>query len=67
MNPLTAVKLNQRLNRIFDGKKIAVNALRHSYLTDKYAENSKMNKKLEDDMESMGSSKNMAVNYIKID
>jgi hypothetical protein len=55
------------LNRIFDGKKIAVNALRHSYLTDKYAENSKMNKKLEDDMESMGSSKNMAVNYIKID
>jgi len=27
--PLTAVKLNQRLNKIFDGKKISVNALRH--------------------------------------
>jgi len=67
MNPLTAVKLNQRLNRIFDGKKIGVNSMRHAFLTDKYAENSKMNKKLEDDMEAMGSSKNMAVNYIKLD
>jgi hypothetical protein len=67
MNPLTAVKLNQRLNRIFDGKKIAVNALRHSYLTDKYADNMKINKKLENDMEAMGSSKSMAQNYIKLD
>ena len=35
MNQLTNVKLNQRMNRIFDGK-ISVNAMRHTYLTDKY-------------------------------
>jgi len=38
MNHLTPVKLNQRLNKIFDGKKVAINALRHSYLTGKYAD-----------------------------
>jgi len=32
---LTSVKLNQRLNQIFDGK-ISVNALRHSFISDKY-------------------------------
>ena len=29
--PLTAVKMNQRLNKLFGGKKISVNALRHSF------------------------------------
>ena len=67
MNPLSAVKLNQRFNRIFDGKKIAVNALRHSYLTDKYADNMKVKKAMADDMSKMGSSLNMAENYIKLD
>lgn len=66
LNPLTSVKLNQRLNRIFDGKKIAVNAIRHSYLTDKYADAMKVNKKLEVDMKEMGSSMDMVQNYIKI-
>jgi hypothetical protein len=36
-NKLNQVKLNQRLNKIFD-MKISVNALRHSYLTNKYGE-----------------------------
>lgn len=67
MNPLSAVKLNQRFNRIFDGKKVSVNNIRHSYLTDKYAENMKVKKAMADDMSKMGSSLNMAENYIKLD
>jgi len=65
MNKLSSVKLNQRLNKIFD-KKVGVNNLRHSYLTDKYAKTSEENKKLEKDMSAMGSSKDMATNYIKL-
>jgi len=63
--PLTSVKLNQRLNKIFDGKKISVNALRHAYLTDKYAHTLRTNAELAEDMTEMGSSKNMATTYIK--
>jgi len=66
MNKLSAVKLNQRLNKIFDGK-ISVNAMRHTYLTTKYKETSLQNKKLENDMEQMGSSASMAPTYIKTD
>lgn len=38
-HPMTSVKLNQRLNSIFDGKKISTNNFRHSYLTEKFGEN----------------------------
>lgn len=65
MNQLSSVKLNQRMNKIF-GKKISVNAMRHSYLTDKYAKTSEESKKLAADMTAMGSSKNMADTYIKL-
>jgi phosphorylcholine metabolism protein LicD len=37
--PLTSVKLNQRLNSIFDGKKVSTNNFRHSYLTEKFGDN----------------------------
>jgi integrase len=66
MNQLSSVKLNQRLNKLFD-KKIGVNGLRHSYLTDKYADHSQKSKSLEKDMQNMGSSLNMADTYIKLD
>jgi hypothetical protein len=66
MNKLSSVKLNQRLNKIFDNRKISVNGLRHSYLTDKYAKTSEENKKLEKDMSAMGSSKEMSQVYIKL-
>lgn len=65
-NPLNSVKLNQYMNKIFGGKKISTNMMRHSYLTDKYMETSINTKKLAKDMESMGSSENMILNYIKI-
>jgi regulator of sigma D len=67
-NPLNSVKLNQYLNKIFGGRKIAVNAMRHSYLTDKYSETSQNSKKLAKDMEAMGSSysPHLADTYIKL-
>lgn len=65
MNPLSSVKLNQRLNKIFD-KKVGVNQLRHTFLTDKYKKTSEESKALANDMSEMGSSKNMADTYIKL-
>jgi integrase len=64
MNPMTAVKLNQRINRIFD-KKVGVNILRHSYLTDKFGETIQQKKEIADTMGEMGSSSNMLETYVK--
>lgn len=66
MNKLSSVKLNQRMNKIFNGK-ISTNAMRHSYLTDKYKETSLQNKRLAEDMSAMASSQSMAPTYIKLD
>jgi len=63
--PLTNVTLNQRLNAMFGGKKIGVNALRHSYLSEKYKGTIKTQEALEKDMTAMGSSTNVSKNYIK--
>jgi hypothetical protein len=65
MNPLSSVKLNQRLNRLFDGKKVGVNQLRHTYLTDKYADTLQQKKAIDADMKDMGSSANMLTTYVK--
>lgn len=62
---LTSVKLNQRLNKLFNNKKIAINTLRHSYLSEKYKETIDLNNKLENDMKEMGSSIGQAKLYIK--
>lgn len=66
MNQLSSVKLNQRMNRIFGNRAISVNAMRHTYLTDKYKKTSEENKQLAEDMTNMGSSSDMAPVYIKI-
>lgn len=66
-NPLTAVTLNQRLNHIFDGKKVSVNALRHSFLTEKYGQVMAANKQMGEDMKNMGSSIAQAETYVKLD
>jgi hypothetical protein len=67
MNPLSSVKLNQRFNRIFDGKKIATNALRHSYLTDKYGDDMKKKQEMNQTMTDMGSSLSQMETYVKLD
>jgi hypothetical protein len=59
--------MNQRLNKLFNGKKISVNALRHSFLTTKYANTMKEMKDMENTMKEMGSSTNVAQNYVKLD
>jgi hypothetical protein len=64
-NPLTSVKLNQRLNKLFEGKKVGVNILRHSYLTDKHIETIDKKKQVEKDMTAMGSSVGMLTTYVK--
>jgi len=64
-NKLSNVKLNQRLNKIFEGKKVGVNQLRHSYLTDKYQDTIESNKELKNDFKQMGSSVLQFETYIK--
>jgi hypothetical protein len=66
MNPLTAVTLNQRMNKIFGGDRgKSVNMMRHTYLTDKFKGTRQEGKNLERTMKEMGSSMNVADNYIK--
>lgn len=64
-NRMTNVKLNQRLNKIF-GKQTGVNALRHTYLTDKHKDTSEKMDELNNDMKMMGSSILQRKTYIKI-
>tara|TARA_R110000868_G_scaffold87656_2_gene244943 strand:+ start:1157 stop:2020 length:864 start_codon:yes stop_codon:yes gene_type:complete len=65
-NKLSNVTLNQRLNKIF-GSKISVNAMRHTFLTDKHKDTIKNIDELKKDMHSMGSSILQAKVYIKND
>lgn len=66
-NPLTAVKINQRLNKIFDGKKVSVNALRHSVLTSRFANTLREVDEMTKTMNQMGSSMRQAKTYVKND
>jgi integrase len=63
-NPLSNVKLTQRLNKLF-GKKVSVNGLRKSYLSENFQPLIKLNKDLADTMGQMGSSKAQETIYIK--
>jgi hypothetical protein len=63
-NQLTAVKVTQRMNRIFNGK-ISTNAMRHSYLTDRYKDTIQVNEALSNDLNKMGSSMTQSTVYIK--
>lgn len=67
LNQLSAIKINQRFNRIFDGRKVSVNNFRHSFLTEKYAEDMKKKNSMADDFSKMGSSIAQAETYIKLD
>jgi integrase len=64
--PLNSVKLNQRFNKMFGGKKVAINAMRHTFLTEKYKKHSEEQKAIDSDMTDMGSSGNMSDTYIKL-
>ena len=63
-NKLSSVKMTQRLNKLF-GKKTSINALRHTYLTDKFGDTLQQKKKIEETMHEMGSSPEMLDTYVK--
>jgi len=63
-NPLSSVTLNQRLNKIFEGK-VSVNQLRHTYLTDHYGHGLQHVTDLQHDMRLMGTSLLQQQTYIK--
>jgi integrase len=64
-NQMTPIKLNQRNNKIYDGK-ISTNILRHSFITDKF-ENKKIStlKNLENEAKAMGHTIEQHLEYIK--
>ena len=64
LKPMTSVKMTQRLNKIF-GKNASVNALRSSYLSDKFQDSIKIKKDIDSTMKKMGSSAKVATAYIK--
>ncbi len=59
-----SVKLNQRLQRIF-GKKVGVNGLRHSSLTEKFLPVVQQKTEIEETMRNMGTSPEMLDTYVK--
>ncbi len=59
-----SVKLNQRLNKLFN-KKVGVNMLRHSIMTDKFGDMLSKQKKAEEYMNKAGSSADMLTTYVK--
>jgi len=67
MNALSSVKLNQRLNKIFDEKKVSVNQLRHTYLTNKFGHTIEQKNAIDNTMTEMGSSSGMLDTYVKKD
>lgn len=64
-NKLSNVKLTQRLNKLFGDKKVSVNQLRHTYLSDKYQDTIKANQDMREDLNRMGSSSIQEKVYIK--
>lgn len=61
---MSSVKLNQKLERMF-GKKVGINTMRHSYMSDKYGELIHAKKSMADDFEKMGSSALQETVYIQ--
>lgn len=64
LNKLSNVKLNQRINKLFD-KKVSVNQLRHTFLSDKYGDLIDKKGQLANDFKDMGSSMIQEPVYIK--
>ena len=65
-NLLSSSQISRMLNKIFDGKKISVDMLRHIYLTDLY-KNVPSIRDMEKTAEDMGHSVESAMTYVKRD
>jgi hypothetical protein len=64
--PLSQVTFTQRLNKIF-GKGVSVNALRHSYLTDRFQSGKISLLELTNTAKNMGHSLEQSLEYVKLD
>lgn len=62
--PLSNVKLNQRINKLF-GKKVGVNQMRKTFLSNKYGDLIDKKNELAEDFKKMGSSTSQENIYIK--
>jgi len=66
-----SVKVNQRLSKLFGAKKVGVNSMRHTNLSEKFGkylqERKEIDKKIEKEMGMMGSSSAMLDTYVKMD
>jgi hypothetical protein len=67
LDKLSNVKLNQRLNKIFGEKKVGVNQLRHTFLTNKFGHTIDQKNSINNVMSEMGSSAGMLDTYVKKD
>ena len=65
LKQLTSVKITQKLNRVFGGRAISVNQLRHTFLTSKFADYTKEQKEVAKTMTEMGSSPAVLNQYVK--
>ena len=66
-SPLTSVKLNQRLTKLF-GKNSSVNAIRHSYISEKYQPEIEIQNEMKNVARSMGTSPHLIQSvYLKKD
>ena len=65
-NPLTSSQISRMLNKIFDGKKISVDMLRHIYLSDLYKGMPSL-LSMEKTASEMGHSVQTALTYVKRD
>ena len=65
-NPLSSSQISKMLNKIFDGKKISVDMLRHIYLTDLYKHIPSI-RDMEKTAQDMSHSLSTALTYIKRD
>lgn len=64
-NKLIGVTLSQKFHKIFGGRKISINSIRHSYLSDKYQGTIKIDNELKNDFTNMGSSIGQKKVYIQ--
>jgi len=64
-SPLTAIKINQRFEKMF-GRQASVNLLRHTHLTDKFADVNDTIKDIKKTMVGMGSSIDQFETYVKV-
>ena len=66
-NALTNITFNQRINRIFGNKKVGINGMRPTYLTEKHGDSIAKDKEIAKDLAEMGSSIAQKTVYIKND